>query len=103
MWPGKQLLRLLSPVPDVNARTDGVDTPLHLAAWVGLKDMAELLLANGADLNLRDNEGRTAVVRAANNFQHEMVKLLRERRTYCASTRWRHGAGSPSAGRRHDR
>ncbi|HYL85379.1 MAG TPA: ankyrin repeat domain-containing protein, partial [Candidatus Angelobacter sp.] len=34
-------------------------TPLHLAACWGRKDIAELLLASGADVNPKDNTGAT--------------------------------------------
>ena len=34
-------------------------TPLHLAVQSGQRELAELLLANKADPNERDNRGRT--------------------------------------------
>ena len=32
-------------------------TPLHQAAWHGHEEIAELLIANGADLNAKDKNG----------------------------------------------
>ena len=34
-------------------------TPLHHAAWVGHKAIAELLIENGADVNVKEEDGRT--------------------------------------------
>ena len=36
---------------DVNAKGDGESTPLHWAAYEGHKETAELLIAEGADVN----------------------------------------------------
>jgi hypothetical protein len=33
------------------------DTPLHKAAWSGHAAAAEALLAHGADVNVKDNQG----------------------------------------------
>ena len=42
---------------DVNL--GGVATPLHPATYSGHKEVAELLIANGADVNAKDWNGRT--------------------------------------------
>ena len=34
-------------------------TPLHIAAWNGSKEMFEILILNGADINLKNNRGKT--------------------------------------------
>lgn len=39
-------------------------TPLHLAAEGGLLDVIRVLLNRGADINARDNRGRTPLFRA---------------------------------------
>ncbi|MHC5718709.1 MAG: ankyrin repeat domain-containing protein, partial [Nostoc sp.] len=45
---------------DVNARTNhNNDTPLHLAAEKGHKDIVELLIAKGADVHSRNHERDT--------------------------------------------
>ena len=43
---------------DVNAGTIDFQTPLHAAAFVGCPEVARILLANGADVNLQDDKGR---------------------------------------------
>ena len=35
----------------------GSNTPLHLAVYTGLRDMANLFLAHGADVNAKDSNG----------------------------------------------
>ncbi len=50
---------------DVDARTESDATPLHYAARRGDKDIAELLLAEGADVNARDDFGHTPLHYAA--------------------------------------
>ena len=45
---------------DVNATNEGDFTALHCAAFSGLNEVAELLVAHGADIDARDWRGRTA-------------------------------------------
>eukprot|EP00057_Strongylocentrotus_purpuratus_P003817 XP_003727426.1 PREDICTED: ankyrin repeat domain-containing protein 7-like [Strongylocentrotus purpuratus] len=40
------------------------NTPLHLAAYQGHLQIVELLIKNGAKLNVRDDEGDTALANA---------------------------------------
>ena len=54
---------------------DGV-TPLHLAALNGHKDVAELLLANKAEVNAKDNHGETPLHLAAVNGHKDVAELL---------------------------
>ncbi len=49
----------------VSARDANGATPLHRAVAAARVEMAELLLANGADLEAKDGEGRTPLLRAA--------------------------------------
>jgi len=52
---------------DVNARDfDREDTALHLAAAKGQKEVIEILVSNGADVNAQNNRGQTAL--------HSLVK-----------------------------
>ena len=60
---------------DVNEKGHGC-TPLHCAARHGHKDVAELLIAEGADINAKDTQGRTPTDLAINKGREEMAKLL---------------------------
>ena len=59
---------------DVNAKDDIGRTPLCFAAMKGHKEVAELLIANGADV--KDDVGRTPLHGAANQGQTEIAELL---------------------------
>jgi ankyrin repeat protein len=50
---------LLNRGADVNCRQDDLRTPLHLAAYYGELEIARLLAEHKADINYRDNEGKT--------------------------------------------
>jgi hypothetical protein len=49
----------------VSSKDNDGDTPLHIAALNGHKDMLELLLANKADVNAKNKNGRTPLHWAA--------------------------------------
>jgi ankyrin repeat protein len=51
-------------------------TPLHLAAQMGQKDIAQLLLANKADVNAKDSTHSTPLHEAAKSGVKELVELL---------------------------
>jgi len=51
-------------------------TPLHRAAQLGHKDVAELLLAKGANVNDRANTGDTPLHAAALNSHMDVAELL---------------------------
>ena len=51
-------------------------TPLHWAAQKGHKEVAELLLANGADVNARNKYGDTPLHFAASAGSKDVVELL---------------------------
>ncbi len=51
-------------------------TPLHLAAEKGFKDVTELLLANKADVNAKNNLGWTPLHFAAREGSTNVVELL---------------------------
>lgn len=59
----------------VNEKIRGY-SPLHLAAMVGNVELAVFLLNNAADVNAKDAEGYSPLVRAKANQQQEMVNLL---------------------------
>ena len=64
---------------DVNAKT-GLDkwTPLLLAAWYGHKEIADLFIANGADVNANGADGRTPLDWAIKYKRTETADLLRK-------------------------
>jgi len=49
---------------------------LHRAAWKGHKEIAELLIENGADLNVKDDDGRTPLDWAIMRNHTEIADLL---------------------------
>jgi cytohesin len=63
---------------DVNTKVHG-STPLHCAARYGHKEVAELLIAQGADVNAKDARGRTPISLAINQGRKEIAKLLLSR------------------------
>jgi ankyrin repeat protein len=50
-------------------------TPLH---WTETEEIAELLIANGADVNAKTNDGHTPLDRAILNEDTETAALLRK-------------------------
>jgi hypothetical protein len=61
----------------VNAKDGGGWTPLHFAAWFGHTEVAELLIAKGADVNAKDHTGRTPLNEAIETNQTKTADLLR--------------------------
>jgi len=53
-------------------------TPLHVTAWFGHKELTELLLAKGADVNAKRGNGDTPLDWAILNEQLETANLLRK-------------------------
>jgi ankyrin repeat protein len=56
-------------------------TALHYAAGFGFVDLVEPLLSRGADLEARDDEGRTPLEVAVEAGQAELVEMLHLRAT----------------------
>ena len=52
------------------------DSPLHIAAMAGHKDIVVLLLSKGVDINARANLGRTPLHWAAWNGHYEVARIL---------------------------
>ena len=63
---------------DVNWKDQNGKTLLHYAAWKGHKEIAELLIANGADVNAMNMWGGTPLQWAARGGHKEIVELLIE-------------------------
>ena len=64
---------------DVNAKDDQFGgTPLHHVTVKGHKEIAELLIAKGADVNVLDGGGYTPLDRAIKKNHPELADLLRK-------------------------
>ena len=62
---------------DVNVRCGERGSPLHAASYGGHLDVAQLLLENGANINLQDDRGKTPLVAAyGGNDNLEAMRLL---------------------------
>jgi ankyrin repeat protein len=53
-------------------------TPLHLAAGMGHKDVAEVLLAGNAEVNAKSDIGRTPLHLAAVFDHKDVAEVLRQ-------------------------
>ena len=68
--------RLLHEQADVNRQTTfGKDTPLHIAARYNHSEVARLLLNNGADIKLKNNNKKTPLDEARNGSKIESLLL----------------------------
>ena len=63
---------------DVNAKDERGVNPLHWAIIWKQKEIAELLIAEGADVNAKVNDGRTPLDFATDEKQTEIADLLRK-------------------------
>ena len=61
----KEAAKIGGPWANVNARAIDKKTPLHHAAEKGSKEIVELLLAHGADPNVKEAFGETPLIIAA--------------------------------------
>lgn len=65
------------PVSYEMQKAFGIGTPLHEAAGLGKLDVVDVLLARGADPNVRDVTGELAIDRARRNNRMDVVERLR--------------------------
>jgi ankyrin repeat protein len=73
----KRLLRKgLFYKPDINAVDTDKNTALHYAARKGKKEIVELLINQGAQINLQNKDGYTALILASYLGFEEIVELL---------------------------
>ena len=71
-----KLLLIHGAHPDVKEKVDG-NTPLIIATGKGYKDVAEVLLANGANVNTADKKG-TPLAWAIHTGHPDIANLLRQ-------------------------
>jgi hypothetical protein len=74
----KNIVRLLAGGVPINIQ-DGSkvnDTPIHWAASFGNIEVVEQLIANGCDVNTRNDQGQTALHYACKANHESLVKLL---------------------------
>jgi ankyrin len=60
----------------LNDQNADKNTPLHLALNLGNIDIIRILIDNGANINIKDNEGNTAVQLAIKNGLEEIIILF---------------------------
>ncbi|KAF9888944.1 hypothetical protein FE257_008113 [Aspergillus nanangensis] len=85
-WPPLSALRFENHIPDqstllaienyASSHIGTCQTPLHLTARLGHQKGLELLLKLVADVNLKDNQGRTALARAVEKGHPMTVETL---------------------------
>jgi ankyrin repeat protein len=71
---------LLDKGADPNVKTNSLETPLHISVVAGHKEIAELLISHGADLNTKryGYDGQTPLSLAKKKGHSEIVELLRK-------------------------
>ena len=52
------------------------NSAFHLACYLGFKEVVQLLLDNGADINIKNKNGYNAIHYATFNGKYEIVDLL---------------------------
>ncbi len=60
----------------INQKNIGGATPLHIASREGNLEIVTILIENGAEVNVSDNEGWTSLMRASLSNSPEIVDLL---------------------------
>jgi len=61
-----------------NAKDETGSTPLHAAVDLGHKDVAEMLIAKGADLNAKTHTGMTPLGSAVGWVRTDVAELLKK-------------------------
>ncbi|XP_071111401.1 ankyrin repeat domain-containing protein 2-like isoform X2 [Haliotis cracherodii] len=72
----EEVKRILSRGVDVNCRSWGSRTPVMRAAWNGHRDVVELLVGEGADVSLVDEDGDNTLHLACRGGDMETVKFV---------------------------
>jgi|SRR5438094_6800015 len=64
---------------DIDAKNENGLTSLHFASWLGRLEIANLLLASGANIDAQTNKGNTPLHVACWNDRSQIVELLLRR------------------------
>jgi ankyrin repeat protein len=78
---------LLACGANINARSMGGSFPLHLASSIGHIEVVKLLLANGADIDLQNNNHETALQIAIIRSQSSTKSLLLAHKSQASTVR----------------
>jgi ankyrin repeat protein len=70
---------MLADGADIELKTDNSDTPLHVAAIMNQRAVAELLIKKGARLEVRKVNGDSPLDHAVRNGHEEFTRLLVEK------------------------
>jgi ankyrin repeat protein len=73
---------------NVNAKSDGGDTPLHWASKYGNDAIVSLLLENGAKVNVKGEYGWTPLHYASSRGQDAVISLLLENGADVDAKKW---------------
>lgn len=74
----KYLLELAAGQSILNAQNSKGRTPLHLAVSHGIREAVELLLKHGADIGVKDNDGKTPPQIALSRRQFDIVRTFKD-------------------------
>lgn len=69
-------------------------TALHAAAWNGAESVVKLLLKHGADVNARDDRGRTALMNASLRGTEQHARVVKELLAHGADAQVRDNSGA---------
>ncbi|XP_068733040.1 ankyrin repeat domain-containing protein 39-like isoform X2 [Montipora capricornis] len=85
-------LLLLERGANVNAQTrSGKATSLHRAAYSGHSEVMKILIKHGADARICDSDGQTALHKAAEKMQKDVVRILLDLDAGLREVKDRHG------------
>jgi len=74
--PGDPCWKLVSPIDVLQHQDASGNTPLHIAAKHGHRDVVKTLLDAGVDINRNNNNGETALFLASKHGHRSIVHLL---------------------------
>lgn len=79
---------MLTKGANVNAKIGEDSTALYIAAKVGNTATAQLLVKHGAEVKMRNNNGETALQKAATNGREVAKVILKRQDLDCNAEKW---------------